>query len=173
LRVKSTFVLHASAVALAITLAPAGLAFAKQGGKPYAKLGNWQVQKLPGYCVAQASFDGDRALRISAGGNGVSSFGFMGMGTANFKKSKLTFKFNNNPHKATREAVPRANQAEDGGAPWAIVVDPANEPSHAGDWATAKSITFNYWVGHEQLSETFDIRGIDKAWEKVWACSGG
>ena len=173
MRAQAISVLNASALALAITLVPAGSAFAKLGGKPYAKVGNWQVQKMPGYCVAQAGFDGDLAFRISAAGNGVSSFGFMGMGTANFKKSKLTFRFNNNPNKFTRDAVPRANQAEDGGAPWAIVVDPANEPSHAGDWATAKSITFNYWVGHEQLSETYDLRGIDKAWEKVWACSGG
>jgi hypothetical protein len=165
--------LRALTFSACVALAVPGVAQAQQGGKPYAKVGIWQVQKYNGYCAATASFDGDRALRIHAANNGTSSFGFMGMGTANYTKNKVTYKFNDNRNRFTRDGVSRVNKAEDGGAPWVIIVDKAGEPSHAGDWATARQITFDYFVGSEQLSETFDLRGIDKAWERVWACSGG
>jgi hypothetical protein len=173
LRASSQTLLQAATLVLATSLMSPGSALAQSGGKPYATVGNWQIHKFSNYCVAKAGFDGDRAMRLHASASGTSSFGFMGMGTANFTKSKLSFKFNNNRNKFTRDASPRKSQAEDGGAPWVLVSDPANEPSHAGDWASAKSITFDYFVGHEQLSETFDLRGISQAWEKVWACSGG
>lgn len=162
----------AGLIALA-SLMPHASALAQASGKPFAKVGNWEVRQFKGYCVATAGFEGDRAFRIAAAGNGVSSFGFMGEGAAAFQKGKVSYRFSDNPNTFSRVAAPRQNPSEDGGAPWIVVTDPANEPSHAGDWATAKAITFSYRTGGQSVTERFDIRGIDKAWEKVWACSGG
>jgi hypothetical protein len=156
----------------ACLLAP-GVAAAAPGGKLYGKAGNWEVRKFGTYCAANASFDGDRAMRISAARSGQSSFGFMGQDAASFKKSTISFKFSDNRNTFSREAVPFSSKAEDGGAPWIIVIDPVDQPSHAGDWATAKTMVFNYKVGSRQLSETFQLRDIDKAWEKVWNCAQG
>lgn len=168
----SRFLLSPTLLLAGTCLAWSGAAVAAQSGKLYSKVGNWEVRNYGKYCAATVGFDGDRGMRIAVASNGASSFAFMGEQAANFKRSKLSFKFNDNPNTFTRDAALYTNQGEDGGAPWIVVADRPDEPSHAGDWATAKSMMFKYRIGSASYTETFDLRGIDKAWEKTWACAG-
>ena len=158
----------------ALLLLPVGLeAQAPARGKVFANIGGWQVKRFPKYCVASVGFDGDRALRIYSGADSF-SFGFMGAATATAApKTPVTYWFDNNKQaKFARTAVKRSNVSEDGGAGWLIFVDPANEPSHAGEFELARTVTFNYKAGGAAQSETFQLKGARTAVAKVFECSG-
>lgn len=166
---------HVARMALLASLALLSItgAHAVKGGKVYAKVGDWEIRRFPKYCVATIGFDGDRALRMHAG-TGGSSFGFMGPGTgAGAKKVPVTYWFGNDKkNKFTRNAVARADDAEDGGAPWLVFADPPNEPSHAANFAMDPSVTFTYKADGQTQSETFPLKGAEKALDKMWQCSG-
>jgi hypothetical protein len=153
-----------------LLLLPFGLQ-AQGAAKVYGKAGNWEIKKFPKYCVATVAFDGDRSLRLYSGADSF-SFGFMGVGTGTAgAKVPVTYWFDKNP-KQTRAAVKRLNQNEDGGAPWLIFVDPASEPSHAGDFELAKSVTFTYKANGAQQTETYSLKDAKTAFAKLFQCSG-
>jgi len=142
-------------------------------GKVFARVGDWQIKRFPKYCVASIGFEGDRGLRISSSAEQF-TFGFYGTGTANVApKTNVAYWFDNNKkNKFTRTAVKRASNGEDGGTPWLIFVDPASEPSHAADWELSKTVTFTYRADNANQTETFFLKGANKAVEKLFACSG-
>ena len=171
-RMKRTVFAAMSAFGLFLMVS-AGLFAQPQAGKTFAKIGDWEVRKFPKYCVASVGFEGDRGLRISSGADSF-SIGFMGAGTAAVPaKTPVTYWFDNNKAaKFTRTAVKRSNVAEDGGTPWLIFVDPASEPSHAGDFETAKTLTFTYKANGATQTETFSLKNGKTAYAKVFQCSG-
>ena len=156
-----------------LLLLPCGLSAQPPArAKMFAKVGDWEVKRFPKYCVASVGFEGDRGLRLYSGADSF-SFGFMGAGTASAPKVSVTYWFDNNKQaKQTRVAVKRANVSEDGGAPWLIFVDPPAEPSHAGDFELAKTVTFTYKANGANQSETFQLKGARGAYAKLFECSG-
>lgn len=155
-----------------LLLLPIGMQ-AQGAAKVYGKAGQWEIKKFPKYCVASVSFEGDRALRLYSGADSF-SFGFMGPGTGTVgAKLPVTYWFDNNKQaKHSRTAVKRMNQNEDGGAPWLIFVDPANEPSHAGDFELSKSVTFVYKADGATQTETYSMKDGKTAFAKLFQCSG-
>lgn len=165
---------HAVLAAItALVLLPAGLFAQAGGGKVVAKVGDWQIRKFPKYCVATVGFDGDRGLRLRSGAD-TFSFGFMGAGTGMAgAKVPVTYWFDNNKQgKFTRTALKQSNPQEDGGAFWLVFVDKAEEPSHAGDWELAKSVTFTYRADNAQQTETLSLKNAGGALRKLFECSG-
>lgn len=159
-------------------LLPLTAAQAQMGGKLFAKSGDWEVRKFPGYCYVHQGFDGDRAFRLSSSPKGVFTFGFMGEGVgdgAPGSKVTVTYWFGNSKRNRFTRVAQRTKMsvAENGGTMFFVITDPAREPSHAGDFTMASSVNFSYTINGEKVEETFDLRNLPKAYEKLWECSGG
>lgn len=157
---------------LAAGLLLSATALAAEGGKPFARVGDWEIRKHPGYCTAKIGYDGDRALRISSS-RAKSSYGFMGADTgAAGKGVPVTVWFDGQKkHRFTAMAVARADPKEDGGSPWLIVVEDTSEFSPTG-FMLGRSVTFSYRVNGKAHEETYTFKDGNAAFAKLTACSG-
>jgi hypothetical protein len=160
--------------AAATALLATGAAHALEGGKAYARVDTWEIRKHGSYCTAKIAYDGDRALRIASSAD-RSSFGFMGMGTGSWApgaKVPIVYWFDGDKkNRFNATATARQNEAEDGGAPWLVVIEPTREFSPVG-FMVGRSVTFSYRLDGKTQEETYTFRRGNDAFEKLVACSG-
>ncbi|MCW3835423.1 hypothetical protein ACFQ1E_07230 [Sphingomonas canadensis] len=162
---------NAAAPAATPAAAAAAPAAAPAAGTPFAKVGDWEIEKLASGCSAMVLTGSEEGVRLESNATEF-KIGFSGLGSAaDNAPMKVSYWFG-----TAREGVLEATAAlvpDSNGFEWRTIVEKVADMPSTDGFANSGQVNFAYQVDGKEHVQVIPLRQSHDAVGKLIACSQG